>query len=302
MKTKMTIVSLLLLVSIVSFGQDDIDATMLRKAVLKSDVILVSPKHSVTISYANDYSIEQFYVVNGIDTIIKNVTQFKVADKIKIQQHIDDYSASWGKDVISAEALVTAKEIDTRYTDLLFLKKENKQYKLLGIVRTVKWDDFTGYYIHAINQIMEIGNIRNLNERYTKTIDWFIEHKDYPDDDFIAFYTENGILQNELILTDEQMKKVIENFMKGNSKLRPYIKDEKILKSYTLKKLKEIMSKPEPESWRFYYELTDLYDFKYGTAEYIFMNQLSYGFLTIQDRKNIMNYFIKKVEQELQNY
>ena len=35
-------------------------------------------------------------------------------------------------------------------------------------------------------------------------------------------------LQDGLILTDEQQQKVKENFMKGNSKLRLYIKDKKV--------------------------------------------------------------------------
>ena len=35
-------------------------------------------------------------------------------------------------------------------------------------------------------------------------------------------------LQDGLILTDEQQQKVKENFMKGNSKLHPYIKDKKV--------------------------------------------------------------------------
>ena len=91
---------------------------------------------------------------------------------------------------------------------------------------------------------MQIGKIINLNERYTKTIDWLIENNDYPDDNFIAFYKTKGILQNELILTDEQQQKAKDNFLKGSNNLRKYIKDEVFLKSYTLKKLKEIMNQP----------------------------------------------------------
>ena len=86
MKTKITFSLLLLTVSIMSFGQYTIETRELRKIVLKSDVILASGSYSTTSNYANDYSIEQFYIMNKIDTLIKNVTQFKIADKIRIQQ------------------------------------------------------------------------------------------------------------------------------------------------------------------------------------------------------------------------
>jgi len=298
MKTKITFSLLLLAVSILSFGQDSITARELRKTVLKSDVILASQSYKTTKSYANDYSIEQFYTMNKIDTLIKNVTQFKIADKIRIQQQIDDYSAFWSEDVISAVPLDNVMNIDVRYTDLLFLKKENKQYKLLGIVKTIEWDDLIKRYIPAINQIMQIEKIIDYNERYTKTIDWFIENNGYPDEDFFAFYAEKNIPKDGIFLTAEQQQRAKENFLKGSGELRPFM-DKETVRIYMLKKLKEIRNSKGKHYWHFYYELSELYKFKYKSTDYILQQLLNDDCMSNDNKEMIMDYFIKKLEEEI---
>ena len=299
MKTKTSLTLLLLLTSILSFGQNIIEAKGLRKIVLKSDVILASQSYKTTANYANDYSIEQFHTVNSTDTILKNTIQFKISNKIRIQQYVDDYSAVWSECPSICSYSYSSKEIDTRYTNLFFLKKENKQYKLLGIAERIKWDDFITYYTPAISQLMQIEKISNLNERYTKTIDWFIEYKDYPDENFIAFYTQKGILQDGLILTEEQRQKAKENFLEGNDKLRPFI-DKETQKAYSLEKLKDIRDLLRPDYWDFYFELSNLYEFDYNTIDYMLKSQLTNQSIDNSDKEMIMNYFIKKIEEEIE--
>ena len=301
MKTKTTLVLLLLTVSILSFGQDTITAKELRKIVLKSDVVLASRSYSVTNNYANDYSVEQFYTINRMDTLIKNTTQFKMTDKIRIQQQVDDYSAFWSEYVMSAySSNMRGEEYGARYTNLLFLKKEDKQYKLLGIVESIKWDEFMSRYNPVINQLMQIGKINNLNERYTIMMDWFIENNSYPDWGFIAFYTQKGIIQEEPILTEEQQQKATENFLKGSNELRPFI-NEKTVKSHALKKLKEIRNSPSPDYWDFYIELSNLYKFEYASVDYILQGQLNADCLETYDKRHIMDYFIEKLEEEIES-
>ena len=204
MKTRTIVIILFNMSGIASFGQERIDAVRLRNAALNSAVIIASNDFRMVSNHVNDHYTEQFYTVSSIDTIIKNTTQFKAADKIKIQQYGDDNSSYWSEYEISAAANEEVREVGVRYSNLFFLKKDGKQYKLLVIATSIKWDDLTGYYFPAISQAMEIGEIKNLNERYTKNIDWFIENNSYPDDGFIAFYTEKGIIRNKLsIITDE---------------------------------------------------------------------------------------------------
>jgi len=300
MKTKITFSLLLLAISILSFGQDTISARELRKTVMKSDVILASGSYSTTSNYANDYSIEQFYTMNKIDTLIKNVTQLKIADKIRIQQQIDDYSAFWSEDVISALPIEKVRGIDIRYTNLFFFKKENKQYKLLGIVKTIEWNDLIKRHIPAINQVMQIEKITDYNERYTKTIDWFIENNGYPDNDFIAYYKQKGILQDDLILTEEQQQRAKNNFLKGSDELRPFM-DEETVRIYILGELKKIRNSADKRYWRFYYRLDDICKFEDKSADYILLQQLDDDCLSNQNKEMIMDYFIKKLEEEIKS-
>ena len=300
MKTKTTFTLLLLTVSIMSFGQYTIETRELRRIVLKSDVILASGSYSTTSNYANDYSIEQFYTMNKIDTLIKNVTQFKIADKIRIQQQFDDYSAFWSEDVISGPSLEKVMGIDIRYTNLFFFKKENKQYKLLGIVKTIEWDNLIKRHIPAINQIMQIEKITDYNERYTKTIDWFIENNGYPDDNFFAFYAEKNIPKGGIILTEEQQQRAKNNFLKGSDELRPFM-DEETVKIYMLGELKKIRNSADKRYWHFYYRLDDICKFEDKSADYILLQQLDDDCLSNQNKEMIMDYFIKKLEEEIKS-
>ena len=298
MKTKTTFTLLLLTVSIMSFGQDIIEASELRKIVMKSDVVLASDSYNTTSHYANDYSIEQFYTINKIDTLIRDLTKFKIADKIRIQQRVNDYSDFWSEIPSINTTSDMIVKFGVRYTNLFFLKKENKQYKLLGIAVGMEWSDFIHYYIPAINQLMQIEKISNLDERYTKTIDWFIENNDYPDDNFFAFYAEKNIPKDGIFLTAEQQKRATENFLKGNENLRPFV-DEKTQKAYSLEKFKKIKNSSKPDSWQFYYILFDLYSSNNDTVDFLLRTQLTSCDLDDSYRDMIMDYFIKRLEEEI---
>lgn len=109
----------------VSFGQNRIDIQNIRTATLRSDVILLSPNFSMTNKFVNDYTIEQFYTINKIDTIVKNKTRFKPDDKIKILQYAEDYSAYWGEDMIHLSSDdYAAVEFGARYSNIFFVKAD----------------------------------------------------------------------------------------------------------------------------------------------------------------------------------
>jgi len=162
----------------------------------------------------------------------------------------------------------------------------------------MKWNDLTHYYIPAINQLMQIEKISNLDERYTKTIDWFIENNDYPDDNFFAFYAEKNIPKDGIFLTEEQQLKAKDNFLKGSENLRPFI-DEKTQKIYALEKLKKIKNSSKPDSWKFYYILFDLYSSNDNTVDFLLGVQLTHSGLHDSYRDMTMDYFIKKLEEEI---
>jgi hypothetical protein len=306
---KTIIILITALLSLSNYAQHDIDRAQLRTATLKSDVIFASNSYHSTENCINDYTVEQFYLINRIDSLITNETRFQINEKIQIRTFLDKYSHWWQKDAVEAIQLLKTKDGGTeqRYSDLFFLKKEGKQYRLLGIVEQVKWNDITDYYIPTVLKIKEIDKTNNLNERYTRTLDWFIENDCYPDENFIRFYEQKSIIKGDIPLTDEQLQKAKTKFMNGAKELLPLIEDKFAteINAYYLAKLKKIRQLSKPQ-YSDYYDFRDIIYklkgedfFHYGSVDYIMYYMLTSDTVEKYDKNTIMDYFIKMAEQDL---
>ena len=287
---------------------EQLSSNLLRRMVMQSDVIFASSRYQTIHEYVNDYSLTHFYIAERIDSLITDKTQFKIGDRIKIQNEIDDYSFFWNDTAKSISALYggVGKDVETYYSDLFFLKKEGKQYNLLGKVTDIEWNKIKTYYIPIIRQIEKINQTTDLNKRYAQTIDWYIAQNDYPDDNFIEFYRQKKLIGDTLILSNEQLQKAKNGFLEGNEKLSPFIADKFPLeiKEYYLKKLRKIR-KTECLGYREYYDfdniIQEMYDYHGYDIDYVMSSLLCNDNVDKYDKQTIMDYFIRKVEEEIKS-
>ena len=308
MKTKLTTLILLAIASTTSFAQElsfgRMDANDLRRMVMQSHVIVAVNHYETINDFNNDYSITKYYLINQVDSMITNETKFNTSSRIKIKQRINDYAISWNDTTayINMVDLVKVAHIDVYYSNLLFLRQEDKQYTLLGIIEDVEWSNVLRHYIPAIRQIQAINHIRDLHERYTQTMDWYIEQNEYPDRDFIAFYQHKAIIGETLTLSNAQIQRVKENILNGKEKLLPLVSDKfkTELKTFHLKELKKIrnLSHEKRDYYRFRAIVEMWYDFGWD-INYMLIRKLlkedKYGF----DHEFIMDYFIEMFERDL---
>lgn len=279
------------------------DTNDLRKLVMKSHVILAGYSN-LTTNYTNDFTVELSYTITHLDTMVVNTTDYKTHEKVKVAQPFDDYPVFWSDTHIIAADLEPAIEINKRYSNLLFLRKNGKQYESVGGIGHLEWDTLINYYLPAIQQLQTIEKIKDLHERYTKTIDWYIDHNDYPDNDFIHFYIQKGIIKDTLSLSEAQLQKSKRLFLQGNENLLPFIKGhfKTEINTYFLNRLRQICRLPHP-NYSDYYDfskiITKIYDFNYNDINYFLQHQLTSN-VDEYDKLRIMNYLINMVEQDIE--
>jgi hypothetical protein len=309
MKKTIFILTLFSLIVANGYAQtiDHLSANLLRKMVMQSDVIFASSDYEIGFESANDYSLTQFYIVYRMDSLITNKTKFKIGDKIRSLQRIEDYPTEWNDTLLfppKPAQIHYGINPGFRYTDLFFLKKEGKQYKLLGWITDIEWSSIETHYIPLIREIEKINQITDLNNRYAQTMDWYIAQNEYPDDDFFAFYRQQKLIGDTPVLSDEQLQKAKDDFLNGSENLLPFIKDKFPLeiKKYYLDKLREIrqtVNIGRSEYYQFELIIESMYDLEYGGIEYMMSNLLWESGLSGEDKETIMDYFIRKVEEDI---
>ncbi len=302
-KTKIILIAGMFALSMSAQAQNmEPDANRLRRAILKSDVILAGYEKS-TINYINDYTQEEALSIVQLDSIILNTSGFKPDAKMKVPQAFDNYPLFWGDDGIYGVSIVSVKDVDFRYSNLLFFRKDGKQYQLIGRIGTLKWNDILRYYIPTIHELKEIDKLKDLNVRYSRTIDWYIANNDYPDSYVMGFYEQKGVIGDTLRLTEKQLQLAKEKFLKGNEKLLPFIEDtfKPEIKAYYLNKLKKIRRKNEftyGDCFEFKQVIALYYEFDYKSMESITKNLLTGDRIDEYDKKRIMDYFIEMLEND----
>lgn len=130
------------------------------------------------------------------------------------------------------------------------MQKRAKQYQVIGIVENrnplASWQDL----IKQIKSVATLEKITNLQERYTKSIDWFLDNNTLPDDNFVRFYKQKGILKTDTAkLTEQQLARAKALFFNGNETFLDLIAstNETEITAYYLQKLRDIEFQNEYE-------------------------------------------------------
>ena len=252
-KIYLTIAAIFTLTFIYAQGFD------VRKITLKSDVVIFCNQKNVTDSseIINDYTSTYFYKITEIDTIIKNKTNFDFKkSEVRVPTQNEDFLVN-----VSNCAPAIAYPFDHRknYYEILFLRKIDKQYQIIGLIKNNDTRADWQKLIDDIKSVASLEDIKPLKDRYNKTIDWFIAHGINPTADFLKYYQQKGILKTETAeLTDKQLANAKANFLAEKTDLLPLIakKYPEIIRDHYLDKLKSIYGTADE------YNYTDCSDFQ----------------------------------------
>ena len=277
--------------SISSYAQD------LRKFVMKSDLILFCNANSVNYknNVINDFTTEHYLEINSFIRIIKNTKNFKEKNlSIRRKVQGEDYFET------NYNCTGTGRAIYERdYYEIIFLKKIVNQYEILG--RINNYDSLKTFQETniKIEQIDQLDQIKTPRERYTKTIDYYIENNEIPDSEFEDYYKKIGIIKDSLEYSDLQLLKAKEKFLDGNVNLYEIIKikykPETV--NYFTEKLNKIKNKEKLE-YEDYIDFRDIisllnnnFDDQYNSPNYIFNNLLT-SEIENYEKKRIMEILI----------
>ncbi|RZL34329.1 MAG: hypothetical protein EOO96_10170 [Pedobacter sp.] len=223
-----------------------------RKLALKSDVILLYDQDSIAYidDVINDHTTEHYYQLKAVSQEVKNNASFKFNNaKLRYLVENEDYFKVYQK----GDCMSIGKAFDNvkrKFYGMLFLQKNNKQYSVIGIVQN---DDPLSAWLELIKQIQAVSTlekIKNLQERYTKSIDWFIDNNTLPDENFIKYYKQKGILKTDTAkLNEQQLARAKTLFFNGNETFLELIAstNQTEIKDYYLQKLKDISFQSEYE-------------------------------------------------------
>ncbi|MCC8034797.1 MAG: hypothetical protein LIO77_02545 [Rikenellaceae bacterium] len=296
----------LLLVGVSLFLLDSVQSqhlSDLRRMILQSDVIIAGKTSHNMVLY-NDYTKLLSFTVGKLDKVIDDAAGFQVGDTVKVLQPFRDLSVFWNQEKVYIENV--EEFVEEPYTDLHFIRRDDAlNFVSVGSIYSVEWHKYKNHYLPAIEKFLPITRIGDPEDRYAKTIDWYIECNGYPDDDFFAFYKEMGIITDSIYLSESQSARAREKFMHGSEKLLPFIREDfpADVYSYYLKKMREIRNKRNPE-WRDWYDFTrcieNIWSPPYYSMDYYLKRQLTQDYTSEYDRNRIMDHFISKIETSIE--
>ncbi len=278
----------------------------IRKLTLKSDVILFCDQEDVkdTSHIINDFTSNYFYKITGIDTIVKNKTGFDIKKtEIRVATENEDFFVYQSNCV---PAIAYSFDQGKRYYEILFLKKVGKHYQIIGLVKNNDTRADWGKLITDIKSVSALERMTNPQERYIKTIDWFIAHGINPTADFLTYYRQKSIIKTDTAeLTQQQLANALANFLAEKTDLLPLIakKYPDIIKDHYLNKLKSIYGTADEYSYSDCSDfqesiriLTNNFDDDYEDINYVATDLLS-NELSYYEKGNIMSALIKTVEK-----
>jgi hypothetical protein len=292
---------LLLFLTINSYAQN----LNLRKAILKSDLIIVCNNFTSDTIRINDFTNNTYIKINKIDSILKNNLSAIPKNLIvrKYQDNEDYYS-----DLITngGGCIMRGKEVnnETSYNDIFFVMKNGKEYQSFLILQGLEWEKYQKI-TDQIRTISKIEHLKNNKERFQKKLDWFIENELVPDFDFIEYYKQKGITTDTIQYSDQQYKNALQQFQKGKEELLPIVREKYFdeIKAYYTQKMQTLIDKEKLE-YNDYYEfdkavsnLTNNLNDDYDSGNYILNNSLTSDKFDDYEKKSIMKYLLKIVAE-----
>ncbi len=280
----------------------------LRKAILKSDLIISINDYRTDTVRINDFTSKQYINIDPINE--KNSWIYKnnlgsVPKKLSLRKMVDGedfYSyliTNGGGCILPANK---SSDITKTYHDLFFIKKHKNEYKILANYQSLEWEQLKKYE-QQIKSLASIEKVKNENERYTKTLNWFIENGLMPDDDFINYYTEKQLIKDSIIYNEAQYAKALQEFQNGKEELLPMLLKKYFseVKDYYLQKMENII-KIDKLEWNNYYNFSEAFrsvvnvELDYESTDYILYNSLTSDKFDEYDKRRIMTHLIDLVK------
>lgn len=278
---------------IFAFGQE---YHSLRKYIMESEIILESSQIQSDTIFVNDFTPKiTFHIDTKKAQILKNNTK-TLPQKLTLQEY--------PKEVALGEKCITyGLAPNTHHYYLTFIKKKGKDYYIHLRTRPIEYEEFS-QYTQQIKTLAEIEKITDEKQRFSKTLDWFIENNLNPLDDldFTKYYRRKGFIKDySNYLTASQYEKALEKFLKGSEHLTSVVKQKypDKVKQYYIKKMEEILNRDSGEP-------SDVYEFQrafssiiinedlgYDSMEYVLYNSLYEDNLDKYHKINVMKYLIK---------
>ncbi|KAA5535872.1 hypothetical protein [Paenimyroides baculatum] len=285
--------------------------TNLRKAILKSDLIVSINDYRMDTVRINDYTSKVFIhfdkIKKGNSWIYKN-NLGSVTKKLSLWKLVD------GEDfysyLITDGGLCAGKVLEHGkvYSDLFFIKKEKSEYKIVLHFQSLEWEQLQKME-QQIKSLSSIEKIKNENERYTKTLDWFIENGLMPDNDFVDYYKEKQLIKDSIIYSESQYVKALQEFQNGKEELLPMLRSKYFneVKTYYLQKMEDILKIDKPQ-WNDYYDFTNAFqsiindELEYDSTDYLLYSSLTSDKFDEYDKRRIMKHLIEVFKDwELEN-
>lgn len=281
-----------------------------RKLTLKSDVILLYDQDSIAYidDVINDHTTNHFYQLKAVTQTVKNTVGFKYANtKLPYLVENEDYFKIFEKGDCMGIGYATPIGPRPKYYGMLFLQKGAKQYQVIGIVENrnpfASWQDL----IKQIQSVSTLEKVKDPKERYTKSIDWFLDNNVAPDENFVKYYKQKGILKTDTAkLNEQQLAKARALFFNGNETFLDLIAstNQTEIKDYYLQKLKDISFQSEYEFGdclrfsRVVCMLTNDFNNNYDDVNRVLSDLLTKDELENYEKKPIMLHLIDLIEKK----
>lgn len=155
-------------------------------------------------------------------------------------------------------------------------------------------------YIHQIETIKIFEKTKNEKERFSKTIDWFIENGLLPDFDFFEYYKKEGITTDTIRYSEKQYMNTLQQFQKGKEELLPIVRVKYFdaVKKHYVKKMEDILKIDAPE-FKDYYDFDKAFTAISGdslnsdSVDYILNNSLTSDKFDKYDKRSIMQHLLE---------
>lgn len=296
---------LLILLALPFFGNAQMQN--LRKAILKSDLIISINDYRIDTIRINDFTSKQYINIDKINEgnswIYKN-NLGSVPKKLSLRK-FEDGEDFYSDDNInqSCACAIKALEQGKVYSDLFFIKKEKNEYKIIALYESLEWEQLQKFE-QQIKSLASVEKMKDEKERYQKSLDWFIENGLMPDEDFVDYYTEKNLIKDSIKYSENQYTKALQEFESGKEELLPMVRKKYFeeVKAYYLQRMEEIskMSKRDYFKYRAFGEAVERVTNNFGndseSVDYLLNNALTGDKFENYEKSDIMQHLIEVVK------
>lgn len=296
---------LLILLALPFFGNAQMQN--LRKAILKSDLIISINNYRIDTIHINDFTSKQYINIDKINEensrIYKN-NLGSVPKKLSLRK-LEDGEDFYSDDNInqSCACAIKALEQGKVYSDLFFIKKEKNEYQIVANFQNLEWEQLQKFE-QQIKSLASVEKMKDEKERYQKSLDWFIVNGLMPDEDFVDYYTEKHLIKDSVKYSENQYTKALQEFESGKEELLPMVREKYFdkVKVYYLQKMEDILKLPKRD-YENYYDFVDLvnnitntFNSNSESADYIMNYALNNDKFEEYEKHHIMQHLIEVVK------